>query len=172
MKLHHCFLATALLLTGCATQYVPPAGSATTTVVLVAPAEEMLGLGQTFSVCRVKTVPTAASWRASILVERTHHQSLDSREKSAVHQGRPEQHARLSADVNLRQSGEFRARSSCEASRRCFLTREVETSVQRRRYRREVDASCSDAANWPVRGFAAASSGMSIRRPTRAAPTG
>jgi hypothetical protein len=50
MKILHCSLALGLLLPGCATQYSPPAGSATTTVVLVAPAEEMFGLGQTFSV--------------------------------------------------------------------------------------------------------------------------
>jgi hypothetical protein len=50
MKLFHYFLAIGLLLSGCATQYTPPAGSATTTVVLAAPAEEMFGLGQTFSV--------------------------------------------------------------------------------------------------------------------------
>ncbi len=43
-------LALGLLLSACATQYTPPAGSATTTIVLVAPAEEMFGLQQTFSV--------------------------------------------------------------------------------------------------------------------------
>jgi hypothetical protein len=50
MKILHCSLALGLLLSACATQYSPPAGSATTTIALVAPAEEMFGLGQSFSV--------------------------------------------------------------------------------------------------------------------------